>query len=279
MRQSIHSSSYDASGKPRGRLSLTDVRYLLDDDHEDRDGESSGGGSSRSLMNYLHLRGGKGNVKAGRSKSVSRTKSPERSASVKKAPLKKKRKQKQHNLGPADWMKKIKRPELQRRELSMKGSSKGRKKPVFHFWTKSKIKKFTEKRVAFRTKRRERKERLQNQIEGDNKAEVIHCWSRGWKTKFVKWLPSAAEQRVLDEAAAKEAAEAAKKALEEKEAAGGGDDEDGGGGEGDGGDGEGGEEGGEEAKGSAPKTAAAEEEEEDFMMGGFGGDSEGSGLF
>ena len=54
-------------------------------------------------------------------------------------------------------MKKLKRPELQRKEVSMKGFAKGRKKAVFHFWTKSRIKDFTEKRVAFRAKRRERK--------------------------------------------------------------------------------------------------------------------------
>ena len=169
-------------------------------------------------QSQLRLRGGKGEVSAkAQSKSTTRSGSPKGkgkgwSASTKV--VKKKRLQKPHNLGPAEWMKKIKRPELQRREVSIKGFAKGRKKPVFHFWTKSKIKKFTEQRVAFRAKRRARFEKVQNQLEGCNKAEIIHCYARGWKTKFVKWLPSAAEQRALDETAAKEAEAAAAKVLE-----------------------------------------------------------------
>jgi len=171
-------------------------------------------------QSQLRLRGGKGEVSAkAQSKSTTRSGSPKGkgkgwSASTKKAVKKKKRLQKPHNLGPAEWMKKIKRPELQRRDVSLKGFAKGRKKAVFHFWTKSKIKKFTEKRVAFRAKRRARFEKVQNQLEGCNKAEIIHCYARGWKTKFVKWLPSAAEQRALDETAAKEAEAAAAKVLE-----------------------------------------------------------------
>jgi hypothetical protein len=229
----------------------------------------------------LRLRGGKGNVKAGRSKSVTRSASPVtrsvsplRSSSVKKV-RKKKRLMKPHNLGPAEWMKKLKRPELQRKEVSMKGFAKGRKKAVFHFWTKSRIKDFTEKRVAFRAKRRERKAKVKTQLVGNNNAEIIHAYARGWKVKFSKWLPSAAEQRVLDEKAAKEASAAAQKAREEKEAAGDAEDEaageDGGGEEG----AEGGEDGGDAGAGKG-----AEAEEDDDFMGGFGGgDSDGSGLF
>jgi hypothetical protein len=112
-------------------------------------------GPATAADSQLRLRGGKGNVKAGRSKSATRSASAGgRSASVKPVMKKKKKMQKPHNLGPAEWMKKIKRPEMQRKEISMKGHAKGRTKPVFHFWTKSKIKAFTEKRVAFRAKRR-----------------------------------------------------------------------------------------------------------------------------
>ena len=220
----------------------------------------------------LRLRGGKGNVKAGRSKSVQRSKSPLDRASVKKAEPKKRRLQKPHNLGPADWMKKVKRPELQRREISMKGMAKGRKKLVFHYWTKSKIKKWKEARVAFRTKRRERRVMVKGQLEGNNKGEIIHCWARGWKTKFVKWLPSIGEARKLAEEAEKEAAAAAKKQLEEKEAAGDGDNGEEVG-EGD----EGGEDGGEKTADGGGAVGGGEEEED--FMGGFGGGSDDSGLF
>jgi len=224
----------------------------------------------------LRLRGGKGAVKkAVRSKSVTRSGSPKRSVPIKSHLLSRKRKMKAHNLGPAEWMKKLKRPELQRKEISMKGFAKGRKKPVFHFWTKTKIKKFTEDRIAFRAKRRERKEKVKTQLEGGNKSEIIHAFARGWKNKFSKWLPSIGEQRQIDEIAAKQAAADAKRKIEEKEAAGGGDEE----GDGaEGGDEEGGGDG-DEGGDVAPQAAAAEEEEDDFMMGGFGGDSDGSGLF
>ena len=224
----------------------------------------------------LRLRGGKGNIKAGRSKSVTRSGSPLRSASVQKKKVSRKKPMKPHNLGPAEWMKKLKRPELQRKEVSMKGFARGRKKAVFHFWTKSKIKEFTQKRIAFRAKRRDRKAMTKLQLEGNNKAEIIHAWARGWKTKFSKWLPSAAEQRALDETAAVEAREAAKKAFEEKQAAGDDAAEEGGGEDGDG------EEGGEndDGGGAGDGGGGAGEEEEDDFMGGFGGgDSDGSGLF
>jgi hypothetical protein len=49
---------------------------------------------------------------------------------MEKVAKKKKRLQMPHNLGPAEWMKKIKRSELQRREVSLKGFVKGRKKPT-----------------------------------------------------------------------------------------------------------------------------------------------------
>ena len=240
------------------------------------DGARSGGlcavYAAESQPAMLRLRGGKGNVKAGRSKSVQRSKSPLDRASVKKAEPKKRRLQKPHNLGPADWMKKVKRPELQRREISMKGMAKGRKKLVFHYWTKSKIKKWKESRVAFRTKRRERREMVKGQLEGNNKGEIIHCWARGWKTKFVKWLPSIGEARKLAEEAEKEAAAAAKKQLEEKEAAGDGDNGEEVG-EGD----EGGEDGGEKTADGGGAVGGGEEEED--FMGGFGGGSDDSGLF
>jgi len=221
----------------------------------------------------MRLRGGKGSVKAGRSKSVQRSGSPLRSASVKKAPKKKRRPQKPYNLGPADWMNKVKRPELPRREISMKGMAKGRKKAVFHYWTKSKIKAWTEARVAFRAKRRERRAKGKEQLEGNNKAEVIHCWARGWKTKFVKWLPSIGEARLLEEAAEQEAAAAAKKKLEEKEAAGDGDEDEGeAGADGDEGAGDG-------ETNAVDAAGGGEEEPEEDFMGGFGGGSDDSGLF
>ena len=243
-------------------------------------GAGEGAGAGASVL--LRLRGGKGSAKT-RSGSVTRSKSPEgkRSTSLQNPKLKiggravkAKKKQKPHNLGPAEWMKKLKRPEQQRREVSMKGCAKGRKKPVFHFWTHSKIKKFTEKRVAFRAKRRERKEKAQGQLEGINKAEVIKAWARGWRTKFQKWLPSAQEQRDLDEAAAKQALAEKEAAAAAKAAA--GDEE-----EGDEGDEEGDQEEGQDEQGEKQaKAAAADDEEEDDFMGGFGGGSDdGSGLF
>lgn len=222
-------------------------------------------------VSQLRLRGGKGNLKTGRSKSVTRSGSPLRSASVQKAS--KKKPMKPHNLGPAEWMKKLKHPKLQRQEVSMKGFARGRKKAVFHFWTKSRIKDFTQKRIAFRAKRRERRAMTKRQLEGNNKAEIIRAWARGWKTKFSKWLPSAAEQRAIDEVAAREASEAAKKALAEKEAAGDAEEE-GGGEDGDGEDAE------MQAGGEGDGDAGAADDEEDDFMGGFGGgDSDGSGLF
>jgi len=239
-----------------------------------RDGTAAG---SSPAETQLRLRGGKGTAKAAR-KPATRSGSPKKNlpVKIKSHLLSMKRKMKPHNLGPAEWMKKLKRPELQRKEISMKGHAKGRTKPVFHFWTKSKIKKFTEQRIAFRAKRKERLTKVKAQLEGDNKAEIIHAFARGWKTKFSKWLPSAAEQRAIEEVAVKAASAEAKRKLEEKEAAGG----DEGGEEAEGGEEEGGGGGEDEGGEDAPKAAAEEEEEEDFMMCGFGGDSdEGSGLF
>lgn len=131
-------------------------------------------------------------------------------------------------------MKKIKNHK--RQEVGLKGATKGRKKPTFHFWTKSKIKLYIKKEVAYRVHVRKQKAAL-----------PIKNFGRGWKTSNWKWLPSEFEKKEME---GEKAAEEEMQAHEDREQGEKGDEEEDGGGGGGG-----------------------DDEEEEFMFPGMDGDT------
>mmetsp|Transcript_45976 Transcript_45976/g.144202 ORF Transcript_45976/g.144202 Transcript_45976/m.144202 type:complete len:275 (-) Transcript_45976:267-1091(-) len=203
----------------------------------------------------LNLRGG--GIKAQkRSASNKRKGSASRSRSLGSNGVKKKKslkkKQPSYNLPKDGWFNKIKKPELQRPKISMKGSAKGRKKPVFHFWTKSKTKLFIAQRVKHAKLVKKMKEKL-----------PLKFMAKGVKRCKWEWLPSIREKEILE---MEEKRKAEEKAAMQAE---------------DGNEGEGEGEGGEAAEGENEGETVAkndgggfEDEDENFLMGMGGDDSE-----
>lgn len=146
----------------------------------------------------------------------------------------------------------------QKKDVSTKGAARGRTKPTYHFWTKTKIKTYIAKTRAYRV-------HVKKQID----AKPIRNYNRGEHRHQWKWLPSAYEKQLEDEEAAKNApAKKSKKKARKKDKDGDEEEMDDNDEEGEDGEEEDEEEAGEEEEKAEGGGDAVEEEEEEFMFPG-----------
>ena len=148
----------------------------------------------------------------------------------------------------------------QRQEISMKGTAKGRKRPTFHFWTKTKIKAYLQSRRKYKEFERKQME-AKKQIRNFNRGEHRHEW---------KWLPSEYEQAQLDKAEAQRKAEEAAAKKKAKEEQGDADEDEGNGGD----QGDGAADAEDEDQDDGGGKTGPPEEPEEFMFPGMDDDEE-----